>query len=131
MCRTSHCDFHVFLPKPDIYCCDALKIAIMGCIVNGPGEMADADFGYVGGAPGKIDLYVGKVNLSRPNSSINLNRKDPTAGLLVCFWLLTLNSFLILQEVVRRAIAMEKATDALIQLIKDNGRWIDPEAVEN
>lgn len=33
----------------------------MGCIVNGPGEMADADFGYVGGAPGKIDLYVGKV----------------------------------------------------------------------
>lgn len=38
-----------------------LQIAIMGCIVNGPGEMADADFGYVGGAPGKIDLYVGKV----------------------------------------------------------------------
>ena len=37
-----------------------LKIAIMGCIVNGPGEMADADFGYVGGAPGKINLYVGK-----------------------------------------------------------------------
>lgn len=37
------------------------QIAIMGCIVNGPGEMADADFGYVGGAPGKIDLYVGKV----------------------------------------------------------------------
>lgn len=36
----------------------------MGCIVNGPGEMADADFGYVGGAPGKIDLYVGKVNYS-------------------------------------------------------------------
>lgn len=35
----------------------------MGCIVNGPGEMADADFGYVGGAPGKIDLYVGKVSL--------------------------------------------------------------------
>jgi (E)-4-hydroxy-3-methylbut-2-enyl-diphosphate synthase len=32
----------------------------MGCIVNGPGEMADADFGYVGGAPGKINLYVGK-----------------------------------------------------------------------
>lgn len=37
-----------------------VKIAIMGCIVNGPGEMADADFGYVGGAPGKINLYVGK-----------------------------------------------------------------------
>ncbi len=37
-----------------------VKIAIMGCIVNGPGEMADADFGYVGGAPGKVNLYVGK-----------------------------------------------------------------------
>ena len=37
-----------------------VKIAVMGCIVNGPGEMADADFGYVGGAPGKINLYVGK-----------------------------------------------------------------------
>ncbi len=38
-----------------------IKLAIMGCIVNGPGEMADADFGYVGGAPGKINLYVGKT----------------------------------------------------------------------
>jgi len=38
-----------------------VKIAIMGCIVNGPGEMADADFGYVGGAPGKVNLYVGKT----------------------------------------------------------------------
>nr|WP_277509383.1 (E)-4-hydroxy-3-methylbut-2-enyl-diphosphate synthase [Ereboglobus sp. PH5-5] len=38
-----------------------VKLAIMGCIVNGPGEMADADFGYVGGAPGKINLYVGKT----------------------------------------------------------------------
>jgi (E)-4-hydroxy-3-methylbut-2-enyl-diphosphate synthase len=38
-----------------------VKIAIMGCIVNGPGEMADADFGYVGGAPGRINLYVGKT----------------------------------------------------------------------
>lgn len=37
-----------------------VKIAVMGCIVNGPGEMADAEFGYVGGAPGKINLYVGK-----------------------------------------------------------------------
>jgi len=37
-----------------------VKIAVMGCIVNGPGEMADSDFGYVGGAPGKINLYVGK-----------------------------------------------------------------------
>jgi (E)-4-hydroxy-3-methylbut-2-enyl-diphosphate synthase len=38
-----------------------VKIAIMGCIVNGPGEMADADFGYVGGAAGKVNLYVGKT----------------------------------------------------------------------
>jgi len=38
-----------------------VKIAIMGCIVNGPGEMADADFGYVGSKTGKIDLYVGKT----------------------------------------------------------------------
>jgi (E)-4-hydroxy-3-methylbut-2-enyl-diphosphate synthase len=37
-----------------------VKIAIMGCIVNGPGEMADADFGYVGGSPGHVNLYVGK-----------------------------------------------------------------------
>lgn len=70
-----------------------VSIAIMGCIVNGPGEMADADFGYVGGAPGKIDLYVGKT-------------------------------------VVRRAIAMEHATDALIDLIKEHGRWVDPPAEE-
>jgi (E)-4-hydroxy-3-methylbut-2-enyl-diphosphate synthase len=40
-----------------------VKIAVMGCIVNGPGEMADADFGYVGGAPGKVNLYVGKKPL--------------------------------------------------------------------
>lgn len=70
-----------------------VSIAIMGCIVNGPGEMADADFGYVGGAPGKIDLYVGK-------------------------------------EVVRRGIAMEKATNELIGLIKEHGRWVDPEPSE-
>ncbi|KZV34576.1 GcpE [Dorcoceras hygrometricum] len=70
-----------------------VSIAIMGCIVNGPGEMADADFGYVGGAPGKIDLYVGKT-------------------------------------VVKRGIAMEQATDALIQLIKDNGRWVEPPTEE-
>ncbi|KAK4358702.1 hypothetical protein RND71_020931 [Anisodus tanguticus] len=70
-----------------------VSIAIMGCIVNGPGEMADADFGYVGGAPGKIDLYVGKT-------------------------------------VVQRGIQMEHATDALIQLIKDHGRWVDPPTEE-
>ncbi|KAL4304140.1 hypothetical protein GQ457_10G010950 [Hibiscus cannabinus] len=66
-----------------------VSIAIMGCIINGSGEMTDADFGYVGGAPGKIDLYVGKT-------------------------------------VVKRGIAMEYATDALVQLIKDHGRWVDP-----
>jgi (E)-4-hydroxy-3-methylbut-2-enyl-diphosphate synthase len=70
-----------------------VSIAIMGCIVNGPGEMADADFGYVGGAPGKIDLYVGK-------------------------------------EVVRRGIAMDTATDELIDLIKEHGRWVEPEKEE-
>jgi (E)-4-hydroxy-3-methylbut-2-enyl-diphosphate synthase len=42
-----------------------VKIAIMGCIVNGPGEMADADFGYVGSMPGKVNLYVGKDLVKR------------------------------------------------------------------
>jgi len=70
-----------------------VAIAIMGCIVNGPGEMADADFGYVGGAPGKVDLYVGK-------------------------------------EVVGRGIPNEEACDALIELIKENGKWKDPEPAE-
>jgi (E)-4-hydroxy-3-methylbut-2-enyl-diphosphate synthase len=42
-----------------------VKIAIMGCIVNGPGEMADADFGYVGSGPGKITLYKGKEIMKR------------------------------------------------------------------
>jgi (E)-4-hydroxy-3-methylbut-2-enyl-diphosphate synthase len=42
-----------------------VKVAIMGCIVNGPGEMADADFGYVGWGPGKINLYVGKECVER------------------------------------------------------------------
>ena len=66
-----------------------VAIAIMGCIVNGPGEMADADFGYVGGAPGKVDLYVGK-------------------------------------EVIKRGIPNEAACDALVDLIKEYGRWQDP-----
>ena len=70
-----------------------VSIAIMGCIVNGPGEMADADFGYVGGAPGKVDLYVGK-------------------------------------EVIKRGIANEKACDALVDLIKEYGRWVDKEQVD-
>jgi (E)-4-hydroxy-3-methylbut-2-enyl-diphosphate synthase len=46
-----------------------VKIAIMGCIVNGPGEMADADFGYVGSGPGKITLYKGKEIMKRNVSS--------------------------------------------------------------
>ena len=40
-----------------------LKIAIMGCIVNGPGEMADADYGYVGSGPGKVSLYKGQTEV--------------------------------------------------------------------
>ena len=48
-----------------------MKIAIMGCIVNGPGEMADADFGYVGSGPGKITLYKGKeVVMRNVNSEV-------------------------------------------------------------
>jgi len=68
-----------------------LKIAIMGCIVNGPGEMADADFGYVGSGPGKITLYKGK-------------------------------------EVMKRAVSSETAVDELINLLKENNEWIEPEA---
>ena len=67
-----------------------VKLAIMGCIVNGPGEMADADFGYVGGAPGKINLYVGKT----------------------C---------------VQYNLPQEEADARLIALIKEHGKWIDPE----
>lgn len=67
-----------------------LKIGIMGCIVNGPGEMADADYGYVGAAPGKIDLYKG-------------------------------------QTCIRRGIAEAEAVDQLIDLIRSEGDWIDPE----
>jgi len=67
-----------------------VKIAIMGCIVNGPGEMADADFGYVGGAPGKINLYVGKNCVQ-----YNLPQSDADAR--------------------------------LIALIKEHGKWFEPE----
>ena len=57
-----------------------VKIAIMGCIVNGPGEMADADFGYVGSGPGKITLYRGKESIKRNiNSEIAV---DELIGLL-------------------------------------------------
>jgi (E)-4-hydroxy-3-methylbut-2-enyl-diphosphate synthase len=65
-----------------------VTIAIMGCIVNGPGEMADADFGYVGGAPDKINLYVGK-------------------------------------ECVKYNVPAAEALDRLIELIKENGKWVD------
>jgi (E)-4-hydroxy-3-methylbut-2-enyl-diphosphate synthase len=67
-----------------------VKIAIMGCIVNGPGEMADADFGYVGGAPGKINLYVGK-------------------------------------SCVRYNIPEADADDRLVELIREHGRWSEPD----
>src|SRR6185369_6366135 len=70
-----------------------VKIAIMGCIVNGPGEMADADFGYVGGAPGKINLYVGKT-------PIKFN------------------------------IPEVEAVDRLVDLIKEHGKWVEPELKE-
>jgi len=68
-----------------------VKIAIMGCIVNGPGEMADADFGYVGGAPGKINLYVGKT-------------------------------------AVKFNIPETEAVDRLVDLIREHGKWAEPEA---
>jgi len=67
-----------------------LKIGIMGCIVNGPGEMADADYGYVGAGPGKITLYRGK-------------------------------------EVVKRNVGTANALDELIEIIRGDGRWTDPE----
>jgi len=66
-----------------------IKIGIMGCIVNGPGEMADADYGYVGSGPGRITLYKGK-------------------------------------EVVRKNVPTAKAVDELINLIRENGDWIEP-----
>jgi (E)-4-hydroxy-3-methylbut-2-enyl-diphosphate synthase len=52
-----------------------VKIAIMGCIVNGPGEMADADFGYVGGGPGKVNLYVGKNCVEKGILTQNADQK--------------------------------------------------------
>ena len=65
-----------------------LKIGVMGCIVNGIGEMADADYGYVGAGRGNISLYRGR-------------------------------------EVVRRAIPQEQALDALAEIIKSDGKWIE------
>lgn len=52
-----------------------VKIAVMGCIVNGPGEMADADFGYVGGSPGTVNLYVGKEMVERGIPSVQADEK--------------------------------------------------------
>ncbi|ASS50703.1 MAG: 4-hydroxy-3-methylbut-2-en-1-yl diphosphate synthase [Candidatus Fluviicola riflensis] len=65
-----------------------IKIGIMGCIVNGPGEMADADYGYVGTGPGKINLY-----------------KEKT--------------------VVRKNVSEDEAVDALIELIREHGDWVE------
>jgi len=65
-----------------------LTIGVMGCIVNGPGEMADADYGYVGSGPGKITLYKGK-------------------------------------QVIRKNVPEEEAVDALVNLIRENGDWVD------
>ncbi|HMM03974.1 MULTISPECIES: 4-hydroxy-3-methylbut-2-en-1-yl diphosphate synthase [unclassified Dysgonomonas] len=67
-----------------------LKIGVMGCIVNGPGEMADADYGYVGAEKGKISLYKKK-------------------------------------HLIEKNIASEEAVERLVQLIKDNGDWMEPE----
>lgn len=69
-----------------------IKIGIMGCIVNGPGEMADADYGYVGSGPGRITLYRGR-------------------------------------EVVKRNVPSAKAVDELIEIIRNDGNWIEPPAV--
>lgn len=65
-----------------------VKIGIMGCIVNGPGEMADADYGYVGSGPGRITLYRGK-------------------------------------DIVKRNIPTAVAVDELIDLIREDNRWVD------
>ncbi|GAB2965378.1 hypothetical protein GCM10027048_38830 [Hymenobacter coalescens] len=70
-----------------------VKIGIMGCIVNGPGEMADADYGYVGVGRGKIALYRG-------------------------------------QEVIKKSVPEEAAVDELINLIREDGRWVEPVQVE-
>ncbi len=70
-----------------------VKIGIMGCIVNGPGEMADADYGYVGSGKGKITLYKG-------------------------------------QEVVKKFVPSESAVDELINIIREDGRWTEPEVHE-
>lgn len=70
-----------------------VKIGIMGCIVNGPGEMADADYGYVGSGPGRITLYRSK-------------------------------------EVVKKNVPSGQAVDELINLIREDGNWINPASVE-
>ncbi|GJM28995.1 MAG: 4-hydroxy-3-methylbut-2-en-1-yl diphosphate synthase (flavodoxin) [Cyclobacteriaceae bacterium] len=70
-----------------------VKIGIMGCIVNGPGEMADADYGYVGSGKGKITLYKG-------------------------------------QEVIKRGVPSANAVDELIEIIKEDGQWVEPTGKE-
>jgi (E)-4-hydroxy-3-methylbut-2-enyl-diphosphate synthase len=54
-----------------------LKIGVMGCIVNGPGEMADADYGYVGAGPGRVTLYKGREVVCR-----NIPQEEAIARLL-------------------------------------------------
>lgn len=71
-----------------------VKIGIMGCIVNGPGEMADADYGYVGIGRDKIALYRG-------------------------------------QQVVKKSVPAARAVDELIELIREDGRWLEPATVAN
>ncbi|MDE6508894.1 MAG: (E)-4-hydroxy-3-methylbut-2-enyl-diphosphate synthase [Muribaculaceae bacterium] len=70
-----------------------LKIGVMGCIVNGPGEMADADYGYVGAGPGRISLY----------------RR---------------------RECIVKNIPQEEAIERLVNLIKENGDWKDPDQTQ-
>ncbi|HTN00062.1 MAG TPA: flavodoxin-dependent (E)-4-hydroxy-3-methylbut-2-enyl-diphosphate synthase, partial [Pedobacter sp.] len=71
-----------------------IKIAIMGCIVNGPGEMADADYGYVGTGPGKITLYRGK-------------------------------------EVVKKNVNTPSALNELIEIIREDGNWVEVAELAN
>lgn len=95
-----------------------VAIAVMGCIVNGPGEMADADFGYVGGAPGKPLIGAdGRPARVVPIPSLLACTAPPNAGKIDLY---------VGKEVVAKGIPMENAVDALVDLIKSHGRWVDP-----
>jgi 4-hydroxy-3-methylbut-2-en-1-yl diphosphate synthase IspG/GcpE len=117
-----------------------VAIAVMGCIVNGPGEMADADFGYVGGAPGKVDLYVGKEMVKKgiPNEEVRAFVCLVYICVCVCVPLFAYQSSLMVQLYGHERTNQSKpspnsqATDALVELIKEHGRWVEPsEAVES